>query len=205
MSHQRMTTAASAASLGIAVGIYLGIWIGKWHRQDKQRRQRSSHYQRNPHLSADGRAIEEHLQSTQIPARLLGIQVHSYKSPPASLSLSAPLDINKNVHGTSFAGSLYSIGALCSYYLSRQWCIEESIEADYVLVAKSGSIQYKRPVTSSMFVATSVIPSIDVLHGFKATLRERGKAYMEVGGRILQDDIIACEYSIEVCAYLPQR
>ena len=44
-----------------------------------------------------------------------------------SLSLSAPLELNKNVHGTAFAGSLYAAGVLCAFYLGREWLRTEGL------------------------------------------------------------------------------
>ena len=52
--------------------------------------------------------IEEHINRTQIPARAMGVKVVGLTDK--SLSLVAPLAKNSNVHGTAFAGSLYSVG-----------------------------------------------------------------------------------------------
>jgi hypothetical protein len=52
--------------------------------------------------------IEEHINRTQIPARAMGVKVVGLTDN--SLSLVAPLAKNSNVHGTAFAGSLYSVG-----------------------------------------------------------------------------------------------
>ena len=44
-----------------------------------------------------------------------------------TLTLSAPLELNRNVHGTAFAGSLYSVGVLCAFYLGRAWMRREGL------------------------------------------------------------------------------
>jgi hypothetical protein len=59
------------------------------------------------------REIEDHIRTTQVPGRALGIRVAGLDE--SSLSLSAPLTRNKNVHGTAFAGSLYAVGVLSAY------------------------------------------------------------------------------------------
>ena len=149
-------------------------------------------------------AIEEHILETQRPAALLGIGVTALDE--ISLSLHAPLELNHNVHGTAFAGSLYALGVLCSYYLGREWLWRQGLaDAGYELVAKAGSITYKRPVMSAQIVARSVLPSEEALHGFQAELVACGKASIEITGLVMHDaEKVACEYATVVCAYRPR-
>jgi Putative thioesterase (yiiD_Cterm) len=249
--------------------------------------------------SAVARDMERHLHTTQKPARALGIRIDEYccstrhdknydttttTTTTATLSLSAPLDLNHNVHGTAFAGSLYSVGVLCSFYLARQWLLQETSSSalsslstssatnvpassssspppssssssssrsdtsssdnntnnnnnalevlllpfdKYQLVARAGTIRYRKPVTSIRFVAQSKLPTPHVLEQFRTDLATKGKAIMDVKGYIFQhsppppllppklaepepthrrnitvENVVAVEYSIEICAYL---
>lgn len=198
-------------------------------------------------LGSVAREIQEHLRTTQTPAVALGIVVDEYQGQrqqhepdgtknnniPKSLTLSAPLEgVNTNVHGTAFAGSLYSVAVLASYYLGRQYLLEyesnreqqQQQEPKYTLVAKAGSIQYKRPVTvPHRIVAQSVLPSQATLEQFQTQLEQTGKAVMAIPGNIIispvkdenydstdpcmskEEIVVACEYSIDVCAYDPKR
>ena len=157
-----------------------------------------------PSLNAQGREIYLHLQTTQNPAPLLGIRVDDFSG--STLTLSAPLHPhNTNVHGTAFAGSLYSVAVLCSYYLARQWLLlQQPNLAHYTLVAKTGTIQYRRPVREGRIVAHSVLPSPSRLDQFREELHNNHKAYLTVDGHInLPHGQMACEYSMQLCAYRP--
>jgi len=165
---------------------------------------------------------------TQTPARLLcigvdelGLHTSDNGDERETLTLSAPLELNTNVHGTAFAGSLYSVAVLCSYYLARQHLIRtlggvDAVASNYTLVAKAGSIRYRRPVRESRIVARSILPSAATLDQFRKDLTTlQRKAVLEVSGQILlehyhlsgdNDDnnskaVVACEYIVEVCAY----
>ena len=153
-----------------------------------------------------GQESERHLLRTQKPARALGIRV--YDLTANSLTLSAPFHLNHNVHGTAFAGSLYSVAVLASYYLGRNWMIETYDDdvnfKKYTLVAKSAQIQYKRPVKQQLILARSMKPNQQTLDEFQTRLENSGKATMKIDGCVVLDDgTIACEYSVEVCAYDP--
>jgi len=197
--------------------------------------------------------IEQHILETQTPAKAFGIRVHSLEE--TSLALRAPLHLNTNVHGTAFAGSLYSVAVLTSYYLARHWMMTttpSSISATipttsghanvvdtskedacssssssswwqaYTLVAKSANIQYRKPVRSPWIIATSVLPSSEERTRFYRDLSTLGKATMTISGTIEIEQqqpeqqqqqegkksgtvVVACDYSVVVCAYLPRK
>ena len=153
--------------------------------------------------SCPERAIEEHILRTQVPAKALGIRCTHVSAQ--SLTLSAPLELNHNVHGTAFAGSLYAVAVLSAYYLGRDWVQRQGLQG-YDLVAKRGRIEYKRPVQAAI-AARSWLPSAEELARFQATLVRDGKAFLEICGNICSDEDAAkiqCEYAIEVCAFVPR-
>eukprot|EP00966_Prymnesium_polylepis_P120767 2790540-Prymnesium_polylepis.1 len=181
-----------AASVCVGVGVAA---VTAWRRVAKPR---SAHPP-----GSRAQAIERDIRTTQRPAAALGIAVHTLAEN--SLSLCAPLNLNYNVHGTAFAGSLYAVGALCAYYLGKEWLLRRGLTPRYELVAKAGSIQYRRPVVSESIVAESVLPSLAEMDRFLTTLQTSGKATVEVCGRVMQsEDKVAVEYKVELCAFLPR-
>ncbi|GMI48966.1 hypothetical protein TrCOL_g13347 [Triparma columacea] len=164
--------------------------------------------------------IEEHINRTQIPARAMGVKVVGLTDN--SLSLVAPLAKNSNVHGTAFAGSLYSVGTLASYYLCKSW-VESQVELadmELHLVAKSGKVDYRRPVKGDI-LATSILPDENEMEEFRTAIVTKGKGLLWIGGEIkLEDGIekggvvrdgeekerkLGCCYMIEMCCYVPRR
>ena len=163
----------------------------------------SDHHSRHAKQSEEAE-IEMHILSTQVPAQALGIVVD--KIDATSLVLSCPLDLNRNVHLTAFAGSLYSLGVLSAYYLGRAWVKREGLEAaGYQLVAKSGRISYNRPVTTARIVARSELPSEAALTKFRRDLEATGKATVDLKGVIFGgEEKVGCEFTIEVCGFRPR-
>jgi len=183
--------------LGIVVFI-LGMWA-------ERRRSRQGGASRQRHGSnPEALEIEQHILTNQKPARPLGVRVHACTGN--YLALSAPLSPNTNVHGTAFAGSLYSLIVLTCYYSTRSWLLQQSEEVqDYVLVAKSAKIQYKQPVKDcELIVARCTLPSEEeVLEKFRQELvGSMKKGYLQVEGRVnLEGGAIACHCVVELCAY----
>lgn len=164
-------------------------------------------------LGSQARLIDHHIQNTQKPAKALGIRVEDFDEVEGKfLALMAPLEQNTNVHGTAFAGSLFSIGCLSSFYLVRQWMENQGLLKGNTLVAKSATIRYIRPVKSPWIIATSTLPinndASTTMAKFAEQLKTKGKATVQVSGKILQTNPdepskskVACEYSVECCAY----
>lgn len=65
-----------------------------------------------------------------------------------SIETSAPLEENKNMHGTGFAGSLYALSVATGWGLVHNRI--ETIGINGQLVVKEATIHYKRPVTSDI-------------------------------------------------------
>mmetsp|Transcript_15012 Transcript_15012/g.23389 ORF Transcript_15012/g.23389 Transcript_15012/m.23389 type:complete len:203 (-) Transcript_15012:2164-2772(-) len=200
MNHNKsLIIATGAASGGVLVGLCLAKWIKLFQTTAGKQLMERRH-----EPGTEAHEIETHILNTQKPAGVLGIRVQECNEQ--SLSLSAPLELNHNVHGTAFAGSLYAVAVLCSYYLGRAWVRRQDGLHEYQLVAKSGSIQYQRPLTDEYIVAQSILPSLEELNLFQKKLLETGKAAIEIGGAIIRNDgKVACEYKVEVCAFRPRN
>jgi len=156
------------------------------------------------------RHIETSILKAMPPAVSLGIGVDSIEEDSGqvhALSLSAPLKGNTNVHGTAFAGSLFAVGVLTSYYLVGEWLQRRGVDlAAYDVVAKDASIAYKRPASAERIVARSSMPSTSTLSAFEQELLTRGKATLPVPGRVMKDQQkVAVEYTINVCVYKKRK
>lgn len=195
--------------IGYVVGVVGGMIIflvGMWAERRRARQQLmggASRHSSNP----EALEIEQHILSTQKAAALLGIRVHACSG--TYLALSAPLKLNTNVHGTAFAGSLYSLTVLTCYYAARSWLLQQqsNLLQEYILVAKSASIQYKRPVVDvSVTVARCTLPSPEILEKFRQELTgPLKKGYLQVEGHVhLEDGNVACTCTVELCAYKPR-
>ena len=87
-------------------------------------------------------------------------------------TLHAPLEPNRNVHGTGFAGSLYAAAALCGW--GRVALTLEAAGLDGELVIAEGNIRYRRPVTEALAIHTTLDAAARAT--FCDTLRAEGRA-----------------------------
>ncbi len=93
------------------------------------------------------------------------------------IRVSAPLSPNINIHGTGFAGSLYSIAVLTGWALCTHIIDESGIDAE--LVVARAEIAYRAPVVSNIECSCSA--SEEQRDEFLKAFRKRGK------GRLVLD------------------
>ncbi|HKJ51776.1 MAG TPA: YiiD C-terminal domain-containing protein [Gammaproteobacteria bacterium] len=65
-----------------------------------------------------------------------------------AIRVSAPLEPNINIHGTGFAGSIYSIAVLTGWALCTHILEDAGIDAE--LVVAKAEIRYRAPVTGEL-------------------------------------------------------
>ena len=65
-----------------------------------------------------------------------------------AIQVTAPLEPNINIHGTGFAGSIYSLGVLTGWALCTHIMAELGIEAE--LVVARAEIRYRKPVSGDL-------------------------------------------------------
>jgi thioesterase domain-containing protein len=87
------------------------------------------------------------------------------------IRVSAPLSPNINIHGTGFAGSLYSIAVLTGWALCTHIIDESGIDAE--LVVARAEIAYRAPVESDIECSCSA--SEAQRDAFLQAFHERGK------------------------------
>lgn len=73
---------------------------------------------------------------------------------PGSILVRAPLAPNVNIHGTGFAGSLYSIAVLSGWALCTHIMAVHGMSGD--LVVAKAEIKYRSPVTGDISCCASV-------------------------------------------------
>ncbi|WP_271274308.1 YiiD C-terminal domain-containing protein [Aliamphritea hakodatensis] len=117
----------------------------------------------------------EALLHREIPAsKAFSIQVSSLDS--GQICLEAPVaENNINIHGTAFAGSIYSMSALAAWALMFDCMQRADCHAD--LVIAKANIQYQRPAVGSIIATTRL--SDETLQAFFSDLEENGKARLE--------------------------
>lgn len=185
-------------------------------------------------LSHEENWIESSIKTTMLPADRMGITVNALnlsiqdkdtnlnsRTSQGSLSLSMPLEGNTNVHGSAFAGSLYSLSVLCAWYILVTYLRALRLAEQYTVVIKSAEISYLRPVINvDRVLATSVLPDQGVCRAFLTALQEKGKTTLNITGsinvqtsnpRISPSTAIgstkekkAVEYTAALCAFIPR-
>jgi len=94
----------------------------------------------------DRAALRDELTATwhrEIPiVAAMGVTVDAYDG--RSLTVRAPMQPNRNVHGTTFAGSLYSACVLTGW--GAVWLVLRERGLDGVIYAAESAVQYRKAV-----------------------------------------------------------
>jgi len=89
----------------------------------------------------------------EIPvSKAMGITISKYDGD--SIELRAPLQANINVHGTTFAGSIYTLATLCGWGLIQLHMQSHKIRGAIVLA--DASIKYLKPLQTEPVARTSM-------------------------------------------------
>jgi len=73
---------------------------------------------------------------------------HIIELSSSNIIVEGPLEPNVNIHGTGFAGSIYSLATLSAWSLVTHVLAEQAIEAELVIV--SADIKYLAPVKGAI-------------------------------------------------------
>lgn len=119
--------------------------------------------------------IQQHIPITAH----LGVKILSFDGQ--KVIISAPLESNKNLHGTAFGGSQAAIGILTGWSLIYLKLKQLGIKND--LVIQKSSYDFTKPVTSD-FTATCQLPNASEVELFVKTLKEKGKARLTLTAEI---------------------
>lgn len=117
----------------------------------------------------------------------MGIKIHQYTG--RMFETRAVLSRNINVHGTMFAGSIYSLGTLTCWGLLHLQLLERELEGAVVL--GDGNIHYHKPVTQE---PRAVAHLSDVTGDFSA-LKHGKNARLTMKSQILDDERPVAEFT----------
>jgi len=107
-------------------------------------------------------------------AAAMGIGVESYDG--ITLAAHAPLPANRNVHGTAFAGSLFSLCVLTGW--GATWLtLRERGLAGMIVVADS-RFQYRKAVTGALVCRCT--PDASAVDGGLAEFQSRGRLRLDL-------------------------
>lgn len=101
---------------------------------------------------------------------------------------------NINVHGTAFAGSLYTVATLALWGLIRA-----RLPDNATLVLAEAKIRYRKPVVGDL-LAHCEIDTVD-MEGFLQRLHKRGRARLDAKVEIACETDTAVEYQGTMYAY----
>ena len=102
------------------------------------------------------------------PAAAMAIQVAAYDG--RTLTVRAPLAANRNVHGTAFAGSLFSVCVLTGWGTLWLALRERGLEGS--IVVADSQIRYRKAVSGDLVCrCTTESQSLAVFAGFAASGR----------------------------------
>ena len=90
--------------------------------------------------------LEAKIHATIPLARAM--QFHIEALDTEGIEVSAPLEPNVNIHGTGFAGSIYSVAVLSGWALCTHILEAAGVDAD--LVVARAEIRYRAPVTGEL-------------------------------------------------------
>jgi thioesterase domain-containing protein len=117
---------------------------------------------------------------------------------PSAIRVSAPLEPNINIHGTGFAGSIYSLAVLTGWALCTH--ILEDAQVDAELVVARGEIRYRAPVSGELLCATEA--DARARDAFLQATREQGKGLLQLEIRV--GDAPQAVLFATYCALLPK-
>ncbi|MBF2006563.1 MAG: thioesterase domain-containing protein [Chlorogloeopsis fritschii C42_A2020_084] len=135
---------------------------------------------------------------TEIPITYhLGITVADYNG--SCLTLKTPLEKNINHKHTAFAGSLNILVTLAGWGLL--WLILQEQEIEATIVIQDSRISYLKPVTKD-FSASCNKPSHRQISQFLKSLKNKGKARIELCSKIWEAEELAVEFQGRYVALL---
>jgi len=129
----------------------------------------------------------EEFLHTRIPlTRAMGLRVVA--NDAAGFAVAAPVALNSNHLNTAFGGSINAVATLAAYGLL--WVELRDDAADVVI--RESSIRFLRPIRETIS-AVCARPDAAELSAFKASLRAKGKARIELRVHVQENDAVAAE------------
>lgn len=118
-----------------------------------------------------------------------------------SLTVTLPLEPNRNHKGTLFGGSLYAGSALACYGLFLMRLRDQGIQSNDLVIAK-GEIKYLAPVNQDASIRAQW-PSLQEMELFFKTLQTKKKARIPMTAEISVQGKICAQFIGHFVAQLP--
>ena len=93
-----------------------------------------------------GGELQRRIRATIPLSEAMRFQIESLQDD--SIAVSAPLEPNINIHGTGFAGSIYSLAVLTGWALCTHMLERAGVDAE--LVVARAEIRYRAPVDGTL-------------------------------------------------------
>lgn len=131
---------------------------------------------RDPTVTAAAKtSLAAQLESTlhrEIPiTKAMGMTVRDYDG--TRLTIAAPLAPNINLHGTGFAGSLYTIAVTCGWSMTYLQLLEAGVDGSIVIA--DADIKYIAPERGELVARCDLSTHAEFATAL-TTLRSKGKA-----------------------------
>ena len=120
-------------------------------------------------------------------SQVMGIRIHQYTGKV--FETRALLNPNINLHGTMFAGSVFSLATLTGWGLLHLWLLTEKLEGSIVL--GDGQIHYHKPVTQQ----PGAIARLEQVEGDLEPLKEGKKAKLKMKVEVRDEDLSVAEFT----------
>lgn len=120
-------------------------------------------------------------------SQVMGIRIHQYTGDV--FETRALLNPNINLHGTMFAGSVYSLATLTGWGLTHLWLLSEKLEGAIVLA--DANIHYHKPVTRQ----PGALARRSNVEGNLDALKEGKKAKLKITVEIRDEDVAVAEFT----------
>jgi thioesterase domain-containing protein len=133
-------------------------------------------------MALDKDALTQHIRQ-QIPLAD-GMDFSISQLDEQGITVHAPLSPNINVHGTGFAGSLYSLSALAAWAYTTHLVEQNGVDADIVMA--QAEIRYRRPVVTDIECVCHC--DAEVGTAFLQHLEQKGRARLSLVVEIGADD-----------------
>ena len=129
----------------------------------------------------------------------MGVTVESYDG--RSLTVRAPMQPNRNVHGTTFAGSLYSACVLTGW--GAVWLALRERGLEGVIYAAESAVQYRKAVAGD-FVCRCATDGESLDSGLEK-FKESGRASFDLACTIDHDGKRAVAFTARYVVHAKQR
>lgn len=156
----------------------------------------STHNSQLPSAAALEALLHQHIPASQL------LDIHVAALDRHSIRMTAPVEEpNVNIHGTGFAGSIYTVSTLAAWGLVMSGLRQVGSQAD--LVMKTANIRYLKPVLDRINAECS----IDKNEGerFFGELALQGKSTIDVTVDVVSDGVVCAEFNACLVAINKKR